>query len=72
MGFVPIEDELREEYEYVIKPLDKFVSTCLTDVECPKCGRLLFYSDVEGYEYVCTECDENFYGIEVERYEDNK
>ncbi len=65
MKFVPQDDELRENYEHVIKPLDKFVAECLTDAVCPHCGRLLFYSDIEGYEYMCTECDENFYECEV-------
>jgi len=33
---------------------------------CPRCGKPLWTSDVEGYKYVCFDCDENFYGIEVE------
>jgi hypothetical protein len=65
MKFVPQNDTLREDYESVIKPLEQFVSQCLTDEVCPHCGRLLFCSDVEGYDYVCTECDENFYECEV-------
>ena len=36
---------------------------------CPKCGRKLEPSDVEGYEFVCFNCDENFYSFEaVERF----
>ena len=65
MRFVPKNDELREDYEYVIQPLEKFVSKCLTDKECPHCRHLLFCSDVEDYDYVCAECDENFYESEV-------
>lgn len=63
--YLPEDSRLRECYDEVIKPLKEFVETCTTDKECPKCGRPLFYSDVEGYEYVCTECDENFYESEV-------
>lgn len=37
----------------------------LTDKRCPKCSNFLHRSDVEGYPYVCLECDENFYEIEV-------
>lgn len=65
MWYVPQESVLRKYYDDVIKPLDKFVAACLTDKECPKCRRNLFFSDVEDYEYVCTYCDENFYSIEV-------
>lgn len=65
MWYVPQDSAVREYYDDVIKPLDKFVAACLTDKECPKCGRNLFLSDVEEYEYVCTECDENFYESEV-------
>lgn len=32
---------------------------------CPRCGEPLNLSDVEGYTFVCKNCDENFYGIEV-------
>lgn len=32
---------------------------------CPKCGRELDPSDVEGYRFVCHHCDENFYGFEA-------
>lgn len=36
-----------------------------TSAPCPRCGKPLWTSDVEGYKYVCFDCDENFYGIEV-------
>ena len=32
---------------------------------CPKCGRKLEPSDVDGYKFVCFNCDENFYGFEA-------
>lgn len=32
---------------------------------CPKCGRRLEPSDVDGYKFVCYDCDENFYGFEA-------
>lgn len=66
IGFVPEGDELRKAYEYVIEPLNKIVSECSTEARCPHCGRPMFYSDLENYDYVCTECDENFYDCEVE------
>ena len=33
--------------------------------KCPKCGRNLYPSTVEGYAYQCFHCDEDFYTIEV-------
>ena len=65
MGFVPEDDKLRKVYEHVIKPLDEFVARCLTEEKCPHCGRALFYSDVDNYDYLCTECNERFNESEV-------
>lgn len=36
-----------------------------TDKKCPKCGKTLYLSDLPQYDYVCAECDENFYESEV-------
>lgn len=36
-----------------------------TSARCPKCGKQLYTSDIDGYSFVCKECDENFYTIEV-------
>lgn len=63
--YVPQDNKLREYYDEVTKPLKKFAVDCLTDSVCPKCGRRLYVSDLEDYEYVCTYCDENFYECEV-------
>jgi ribosomal protein S27AE len=32
---------------------------------CPKCGNRLVLSDVGDYAWTCTDCDEDFYEIEV-------
>ncbi len=37
-----------------------------TSAKCPKCGKQLYTSDIKGYSFVCKECDENFYTIEVQ------
>ena len=37
-----------------------------TDAVCPHCGRLLFLSDLQGYDYLCAACNENFFEAEVE------
>lgn len=36
-----------------------------TSALCPKCGNRLYTSDIHGYSFVCKECDENFYTVEV-------
>lgn len=36
-----------------------------TSARCPRCGKQLYTSDVDGYSFVCKECDENFYTMEV-------
>ncbi len=36
-----------------------------TDKKCPCCDAPLYCSDLPEYEYVCVECDENFYECEV-------
>lgn len=37
----------------------------LTNCSCPKCKKPLYLSDVVGYSFVCKNCDENFYSLEV-------
>ena len=44
--------------------VDKYLSNLKR--KCPRCGSILTPSDVEGYAYVCHECDENFYHFEVD------
>ena len=44
--------------------VDKYLSDLVR--KCPKCGKDLAPSDVAAYAYVCFDCDENFYHIEVD------
>ena len=32
---------------------------------CPRCGYPLVRSDLEDYDFLCVNCDENYYSIEV-------
>lgn len=64
-AWLPKEHGLHEYYLEITNPLAKFASDCITDKSCPKCGETLFCSDIAEYDYVCTECDENFYECEV-------
>lgn len=38
---------------------------------CPKCDNRLIKSDLPEYKYLCKECDENFYSIEVKKFRDS-
>lgn len=39
----------------------------LTNVKCPKCDKQLVTSDLEDYPFLCKDCDENFYNMEVDK-----
>lgn len=41
------------------------VKELLTDKRCPHCDAPLYCSDLPQYDYVCIECEENFYECEV-------
>lgn len=49
--------------------LDDVIMACTTGAICPKCGGNLFLSDLPQYDYVCFNCDENFYECEVKEHE---
>ena len=35
---------------------------------CPRCSKELIKSDLPDYKYLCKNCEENFYGIEIKKY----
>lgn len=43
-----------------VSSLVSFLKAIETVQYCPKCNGLLYCSDVEGYNFVCPICDENF------------
>lgn len=57
------------DVEEVISMLDDVIMACTTGAICPKCGGNLFLSDLPQYDYVCFNCDENFYECEVKEHE---
>lgn len=61
----PLELYWHDDYDGRIL-VDKELSSM--QKKCPRCGNLLHPSDVVGYEYVCYQCDENFYECEVIDY----
>lgn len=50
-------------YSYVVRHNFKKVHAV-----CPKCGHFLEPSDLKEYKFLCKNCDENFYSIEVKQY----
>ncbi len=64
-SFVPANNEVLDYLEDIQKPLVDVIRKCKTDKECPHCGGSLYLSDLPQYEYVCPECEENFFNIEV-------
>ena len=63
-----VDDNLSEftwELEQSLNPLRRIVDKALTTRVCPKCGQFLLVSDVPEYDYVCSNCDENFYECEA-------
>lgn len=45
--------------------LKKTVADLKTDKVCPHCGETLYKSDLPQYRYVCPDCEENFFAVEV-------
>lgn len=64
-SFIPADNEVLDYLEDIQGPLMDVIKKCKTDKECPHCGCSLYLSDLPQYEYVCPECDENFFNIEV-------
>lgn len=60
-----IEETTPEEFERDLKPLNNFLKKVESNFHCPHCGEVLFKSDLPDYNYVCANCDENFYSFEV-------
>ena len=57
--------DLKNSDELLRENVSDVVMRIETDEICPKCGSNLFFSDLPKYDYVCTNCDENFYECEV-------
>jgi len=46
--------------------IHSIIKSITTEKKCPRCGKTLYCSDLPEYDYVCVECNENFYECEVE------
>lgn len=54
-----------ENNDNLIITVHNIVKELLTDKRCPHCDAPLYCSDLPEYDYVCIECEENFYECEV-------
>lgn len=63
--FIPENNEALDNLDDIIKPFEKVIEKLKTNVVCPQCGKELFKSDLPDYDYVCENCDENFFTIET-------
>lgn len=43
----------------------KLFNQIKTEKHCPHCNGTLLLSDLKQYDYLCPECDENFYECEI-------
>ena len=63
--FIPENNEVLDNLGDIVKPFEKVIKRLKTNIICPHCGKELFKSDLPDYDYVCENCDENFYTIET-------
>lgn len=63
--FIPENNEVLDNLDDVVKPFEKVIERLKTNVTCPHCGKELFKSDLPDYDFVCKDCDENFFTIET-------
>lgn len=56
--------EATEEMEQRHDELERMLEPYRTKAYCPRCGKILYLSDLPQYDYLCTECEENFYYFE--------
>ena len=62
---LPDTNEVLDDFNDILEPLNKVALACRADKMCPHCSSYLFKSDLPQYDYVCIDCDENFYKSEV-------
>lgn len=58
-------NEALDDFHDIIGPLAEVIKECETNKTCPFCEDKLYLSDLPQYDYVCANCDENFYECEV-------
>lgn len=63
---IPQNNEVLDDIEEVQTKLLYVIDKCKAENKtCPKCSGQLYLTDVEGYDYICPDCDENFYDCEI-------
>ena len=54
-----------ENDDALVSVVHEIVKELTTDKKCPRCDAKLYCSDLSDYDYICVECEENFYECEV-------
>lgn len=54
-----------ENDDALVIAVHETVKELLTEKKCPHCDAPLYCSDLPQYDYICIECEENFYECEV-------
>ena len=63
--FIPKNNEVLDNLNDIVEPFEKVIKRLKTNITCPYCGKELFKSDLPDYDYVCENCNENFYTTET-------
>ena len=58
--------ESRLSREVMAGTIENILNRFQTDKKCPKCGKILYLSDLSEYDYLCTDCRENYFECEVD------
>lgn len=63
--YIPENDHIFDNFYDIINPFERIINKIKTNKICPHCKSYLFKSDLPQYDYVCQNCNENFYECEV-------
>lgn len=58
--------ESKMSKEVMAGTFENILNRLKTDKKCPRCGKILYLSDLPEYDYLCTDCRENYFECEVD------
>lgn len=57
--------EAKLQRTIIARTLEWNLNRFKTDKKCPKCGKILYLSDLPQYDYMCSDCRENYFKGEI-------